>query len=99
MNELIYDACGIQNLIVSITEPSIEAAQEMMEHPDVPLLAITGGPGVVRQALRSGKKLLQQAKEIHHRWLMKQRISRKPQKTLLLAHRLITTFCVQLRKA
>jgi propionaldehyde dehydrogenase len=58
MNELIYEACGIQNLIVTIAEPSIEAAKEMMEHPDVPLLAITGGPGVVRQAMRSGKKVI-----------------------------------------
>ncbi|MBU5585035.1 aldehyde dehydrogenase EutE, partial [Enterococcus sp. S181_ASV_20] len=29
MNELIYEACGIQNLIVTITEPSIEAAKEL----------------------------------------------------------------------
>lgn len=58
MNELVYEACGIQNLIVTIAEPSIDAAQEMMIHPDVPLLAITGGPGVVRQALKSGKKVI-----------------------------------------
>lgn len=58
LNEIVYQACGIQNLIATIAEPSIEAAQEMMIHPDVELLVITGGPGVVHQAMRSGKKVI-----------------------------------------
>ncbi|MBF2701559.1 aldehyde dehydrogenase family protein, partial [Listeria innocua] len=32
--------------------------QEMMNHPKVPLLVITGGPGVVLQAMQSGKKVI-----------------------------------------
>lgn len=58
LNKIVYDACGIQNLIVTIAEPSIEAAQAMMVHPDIDLLVITGGPGVVNQAMRSGKKVI-----------------------------------------
>lgn len=58
LNELIYQNCGIKNLVVTIQKPSIEAAQEMMTHPDVALLVITGGPGVVRQAMKSGKKTI-----------------------------------------
>lgn len=58
LNEVVYDACGIQNLVVTIEEPSIDAAQEMMLHPDVSLLVVTGGPGVVRQAMTSGKKTI-----------------------------------------
>lgn len=58
LNEIVYESCGIQNLIVTITEPSIEAAQEMMTHPDISLLVITGGPGVVRQGMKSGKKVI-----------------------------------------
>lgn len=58
LNEIVYDSCGIQNLIVTIKEPSIEAAQELMIHPEVPLLSVTGGPGVVRQAMMSGKKVI-----------------------------------------
>ncbi len=58
LNEIVYSTCGIQNLIVTISQPSIEAAQEMMVHPDVNLLVITGGPGVVRQAMMSGKKVV-----------------------------------------
>lgn len=58
LNEIVYKASGIQNLIVTIKEPSIEAAQEMMKHPDIALLVITGGPGVVRSAMQSGKKTI-----------------------------------------
>ncbi len=58
LNQLVFDACGIQNMIVTINEPSIEAAQELMKHPDVALLVVTGGPGVVRQAMTSGKKTI-----------------------------------------
>ncbi|GCF95240.1 aldehyde dehydrogenase [Enterococcus florum] len=58
LNELVYQACGIQNLVVTIEEPSIEAAQAMMKHPDISLLVVTGGPGVVHQAMTSGKKTI-----------------------------------------
>lgn len=58
LNKIVADAIGINNLIVTIAEPSIEAAQEMMVHPDIPLLVVTGGPGVVHQALCSGKKVI-----------------------------------------
>lgn len=58
LNEIVCQACGIQNLVVTINQPSIEAAQEMMVHPDISLLVITGGPGVVKQAMMSGKKVV-----------------------------------------
>ena len=56
LNELVYEATGMKNLVVSIEEPSIESVQEMMQHPDIAMLSITGGPAVVHQALVSGKK-------------------------------------------
>ena len=58
VNRIVSQASGIENLIVTIKEPSIEAAQAMMEHPGINLLVVTGGPGVVNQAMRSGKKVL-----------------------------------------
>ncbi|SJZ67167.1 propionaldehyde dehydrogenase [Pilibacter termitis] len=58
LNEIVYKTCGIQNLIVTIKEPSIQAAQEMMTHEGIDLLVITGGPAVVRQAMQSGKKVI-----------------------------------------
>lgn len=57
-NEFAYAATGMTNLIVSIEEPSIESVQEMMQHPDIAMLSITGGPAVVHQALTSGKKTI-----------------------------------------
>ncbi|KKK90981.1 hypothetical protein LCGC14_2717570, partial [marine sediment metagenome] len=46
------------NLVSVITAPTLESAQEMFTHPDVGLLAITGGPGVVKAALASGKRAI-----------------------------------------
>lgn len=56
LNELVAEATGLHNLVVSIETPSIESVQEMMHHPDIAMLSITGGPSVVHQALISGKK-------------------------------------------
>jgi len=39
-------------------EPTIETAQRLMQHPQVPLLVVTGGPGVVKAALAAGKKVI-----------------------------------------
>ncbi len=58
LNQAIEAAIGIENLVVTVAEPTIEAVQEMMAHQDIPLLVVTGGPGVVGQAMRSGKKVI-----------------------------------------
>ncbi|MGO3732287.1 MAG: aldehyde dehydrogenase family protein [Vagococcus sp.] len=58
VNEFIEAAVGMKNLVVTIEKPSIEAAQEMMAHPDIAALVVTGGPGVVHQAMISGKKAI-----------------------------------------
>lgn len=56
LNKFVYDATGLRNLVVSLDKPSIESVQQMMHHPDIAMLAVTGGPAVVHQALISGKK-------------------------------------------
>ena len=56
MNDFIADATGLHNLVVSIETPTIESVQQMMKHPDIAMLAVTGGPAVVHQAMTSGKK-------------------------------------------
>ena len=38
-------------------EMSIASAQELMRHERVNLLVVTGGPGVVREAMKSGKRV------------------------------------------
>lgn len=57
-NQAIYEKLGIDNLICVITEPTIESAGEIFHHPGINLLSITGGPGVVAAAMKSGKRAI-----------------------------------------
>jgi acyl-CoA reductase-like NAD-dependent aldehyde dehydrogenase len=58
LNEAIQRAGGPPNLITCPLEPTIESAQYIMRHPTIRLLVVTGGPGVVREAMGSGKKAI-----------------------------------------
>ncbi|MGQ9585257.1 MAG: aldehyde dehydrogenase family protein [Anaerolineae bacterium] len=58
LNRAIVAAGGPPNLLCAPLRPTIESAQALMKHPDVRLLVITGGPGVVRVAMQSGKKAI-----------------------------------------
>ncbi len=58
MNEAIIKAGGPANLVCSIAEPTIESAQQIMHHPGVQLLTVTGGGGVVKAAMQSGKRAI-----------------------------------------
>jgi len=58
LNEAIQRAGGPANLITCPAEPTIESAQYLMRHPAIRLLVVTGGPGVVREAMDSGKKAI-----------------------------------------
>lgn len=58
INKLVFEACGLHNMLVTINKPSIETSKEMMRHPDASLLVVTGGPGVVHEAMISGKKVI-----------------------------------------
>jgi len=57
-NQAIHKELGIDNLISVVVDPTIESANEIFKHPDVKLLAITGGPGVVAAAMKSGKRAI-----------------------------------------
>ena len=57
-NQAIYEKLGIDNLVCVITEPTLDSAREIFSHPDVRLLCVTGGPGVVAAAMRSGKRAI-----------------------------------------
>ena len=56
INEAVRKAGGPENLVVTIAEPSIENTNRMMENPDIKMLVATGGPGVVKSVMSSGKK-------------------------------------------
>jgi len=58
LNKGIVDAGGPKNLITTIETPTIESAREMMNHPKVSILAVTGGPGVVKAAMKTEKKTI-----------------------------------------
>lgn len=58
LNRAIQSAGGPANLLTCVAEPTIESAQALMTHRDVRLLVVTGGIGVVRQAMKSGKRAI-----------------------------------------
>ncbi len=58
LNEAIRTAGGPKTLICTVKEPSQESGKALMEHKNVPLLAITGGEAVVRLAMKTGKKVI-----------------------------------------
>jgi aldehyde dehydrogenase len=58
INRAIVSAGGPTDLVTAIAEPTIQSAQALMNHPDVRLLLVTGGPGVVREALKTDKRAI-----------------------------------------
>lgn len=58
LNQAIQSAGGPPDLITCPAEPTIESAQYLMRHPTIRLLVVTGGPGVVREAMKCGKKAI-----------------------------------------
>ncbi len=50
LNKAIFEATGIQNLMVCVREPSIEVAQKLFAYQGINLLVVTGGEAVVEAA-------------------------------------------------
>ena len=51
-------AGGPDVLVASVVKPTLESADIMYKHPCIRLLVCTGGPGVVKSVLSSGKKAI-----------------------------------------
>lgn len=51
-------AGGPAVLVASVVKPTLDTAQIMYKHPNIRLLVCTGGPGVVKSVLSSGKKAI-----------------------------------------
>ncbi len=58
LNRAIHAGGGPPDLVTAIPNPTIESAKAVMNHPDVALLLVTGGPGVVREAMRTDKVVI-----------------------------------------
>lgn len=58
VNRASKAAGGPDILVCSMVKPTMESAAVMQSHPLIRLLVCTGGPGVVRAVLSSGKKAI-----------------------------------------
>ena len=58
LNQAIVAAGGPPNVLATVAAPTIQSAGELMKHPLIRLLVVTGGPGVVQAAMNSGKRAI-----------------------------------------
>ncbi len=58
INSAIKKHGGPSDLVTINSNPSQESGQEMMKHPGVKILVVTGGPGIVQAAFSAGKKVI-----------------------------------------
>ena len=56
LNEASLEVGGPDNIACTVSNPTLETSNIMMKHKDIPLIAATGGPGVVTAVLSSGKR-------------------------------------------
>ncbi|MDS0525939.1 aldehyde dehydrogenase EutE [Clostridium sp. SHJSY1] len=56
INEVILSCGGPENLVTMVKEPTMESLDIIMKNPNIKLLCGTGGPGLVKAILNSGKK-------------------------------------------
>jgi propionaldehyde dehydrogenase len=58
VHDAIVEAGGPPNLVTCVSSPTIQSAQALMKHKNVDLILVTGGGGVVKEAMASGKRAI-----------------------------------------
>ncbi len=58
INKVIQANGGPPNVITCVSNPTIESAGQTMKHPNIRLVVVTGGGGVVKAAMSSGKRAI-----------------------------------------
>ncbi|HPF34648.1 MAG TPA: aldehyde dehydrogenase EutE [Candidatus Krumholzibacteria bacterium] len=58
IHRAVREAGGPEDVVTAVGAPTVESAQALMTHPGVRLLVVTGGAGVVKAAMRSGKRAI-----------------------------------------
>ena len=58
INKAVIAAGGPPNTAVCVAEPTIESAGDLMKHPGIRVIVVTGGGGVVKAAMSSGKRAI-----------------------------------------
>jgi len=57
-NEAIHAALGIEHLVCTVLKPTLDTFNALTKHEAVNILLVTGGPGVVSAAMKSGKRAI-----------------------------------------
>src|SRR5246127_4236003 len=57
-NREIKRALGVENVLTTSREASIETAEQIFNHPKIALICVTGGTAVAQAATRSGKRVI-----------------------------------------
>lgn len=57
-NEAIFRETGIENIACIIEQPTFDSFKALCAHEVVRLLLVTGGPGVVKAAMQTGKRAI-----------------------------------------
>jgi aldehyde dehydrogenase len=57
-NQAIERETGIRNLVTIVAEPTLDSFKAICGHETVRLLCVTGGPGVVKAAMQTGKRAI-----------------------------------------
>jgi aldehyde dehydrogenase len=57
-NEAIKKETGIENIATIVESPSLESFEAICRNEAVKLLCVTGGPGIVKAAMKSGKRAI-----------------------------------------
>lgn len=58
VNRAVLAAGGPENIVATVANPTMETSNKMVNDPSVKMLVATGGPGVVKMLLSSGKKAI-----------------------------------------
>ena len=58
VNRAVLAAGGPENIVCTVKNPTMETSNKMVNDPSVKMLVATGGPGVVKMLLSSGKKAI-----------------------------------------
>ena len=57
-NRAIQRELGIENLVTIVEQPTLDSFKTICNHEVVRLLCVTGGPGVVKAAMQTGKRAI-----------------------------------------
>lgn len=82
LNQAIVAAGGPENALTSVQSPNLETSAQVMNHPSVNALVVTGGGPVVKAAMAVGKKSLQPVRVILLSLLMRQQSFQRLQQIL-----------------